>query len=192
NNGRADSNIPWIVCGGSGFSLRRQRPEGNMLHESDELVARSQYFLGRNGRGSHKRRPYSCLEIEVKAGAPPQFVIRPLVIEKYRHRWQPRSVDPWVVGTSAIAPTPELHSPNPAQSEATKSEASPKSSALPTKSNNKAIPNRPAIAVPTNVKTTMTNMPGCLTSVNPKMMPLAIALSRENTPKTLRVRDESI
>jgi len=27
-------NINWIVCGGSGFNLRRQRPEGPELTES--------------------------------------------------------------------------------------------------------------------------------------------------------------
>ncbi|MCJ8283142.1 MAG: metallophosphoesterase, partial [Rivularia sp. ALOHA_DT_140] len=33
DTGNADSNINWIVCGGSGHSLRRQRPEGADLQE---------------------------------------------------------------------------------------------------------------------------------------------------------------
>lgn len=102
NTGHADANIPWIVCGGSGFSLRRQRSEGAVLTESDEAIARSHCFLGRSGHGPHKRRPYSCLKIEVKAGTPPQFVVHPLVVEKYHHRWQTKAIDPWHVGSAAL------------------------------------------------------------------------------------------
>jgi hypothetical protein len=95
DTGHADSHIPWIVCGGSGFSLRRQRLEGPELlerfwHESEtksRSVAHSQLFIGRNGQGSHKRRPYSCLRIDVQEGTPPQFVVRPLIAERYRGKW---------------------------------------------------------------------------------------------------------
>jgi len=95
DTGHADSNINWIVCGGSGHSLRRQRPEGADLWESlsisgedkSKLVARSQLFIGRNGSGSHKRRPYSGLRIDVKEGFPPKFVVKPLVVERYQSEW---------------------------------------------------------------------------------------------------------
>ncbi|WP_404786996.1 metallophosphoesterase family protein [Altericista sp. CCNU0014] len=95
DTGHADSHIPWIICGGSGFSLRRQRLEGPQLLETfpDEeatesrAVASSQLFIGRNGKGSHKRRPYSCLRIDVREGAPPQFTVRPLIAERYRGKW---------------------------------------------------------------------------------------------------------
>ncbi|MGF1676781.1 MAG: metallophosphoesterase, partial [Rivularia sp. (in: cyanobacteria)] len=95
DTGNADSNINWIVCGGSGHSLRRQRPEGADLwenlsisgEEKLKLVARSQLFIGRNGSGSHKRRPYSGLRIDVKAGLPPKFVVKPLVVERYQNEW---------------------------------------------------------------------------------------------------------
>lgn len=66
NTGHADSHINWIICGGSGFSLRRQRREGPELMEtfdgnedSTRKVARSLLYIGRSGRGSQKRRPYS-------------------------------------------------------------------------------------------------------------------------------------
>ncbi len=53
DTGHADSHIHWIVCGGSGFSLRRQRIEGADLMETfgneNRLVARSHLFIGRNG-----------------------------------------------------------------------------------------------------------------------------------------------
>lgn len=87
NTGSADSHIHWMICGGSGFSLRRQRTEGPDLREDGSLVARSHLFIGRNGQGSEKRRPYSCLRIDVKGGSPPKFIIRPLVAEWYHRQW---------------------------------------------------------------------------------------------------------
>lgn len=95
DTGYADSNINWIVCGGSGHSLRRQRPEGAELpeafstnsEETSKSIARSQLYVGRNGSGSHKRRPYSGLKIDVKQGSPPKFVVTPLVAERYQRQW---------------------------------------------------------------------------------------------------------
>ncbi len=100
--GHADSNLNWVVCGGSGFSLRRQREEGpdvteNFLNEQTEeqrVVARSHLFLGRNGHGSKKRRPYSFLRVDVKEGCPPKFVLRPYVAERFQHEWHTREVEP--------------------------------------------------------------------------------------------------
>lgn len=71
DTGHADSHINWIICGGSGFSLRRQRSEGEKIMEifadkQERLVANSRLFIGRNGLGSQKRRPYSCLRVDVK------------------------------------------------------------------------------------------------------------------------------
>ncbi len=45
DTGHADSHIHWLVCGGSGFSLRRQRIEGADLMEENRLVARSHLLL---------------------------------------------------------------------------------------------------------------------------------------------------
>ncbi len=87
NTGSADSHIHSMICGGSGFSLRRQRTEGPDLMENGSLVARSHLFIGRNGQGSQKRRPYSSLRIDVKGGCPPKFIIRPLVAEWYHRQW---------------------------------------------------------------------------------------------------------
>lgn len=92
----ADANIHYWVCGGSGYSLRRQRPEGSDLTEVIEgrewLVAQSHLFIGRQGHGSHKRRPYSGLKIDVdttRSGLDqaPRFRMQPLVTEKYQHHW---------------------------------------------------------------------------------------------------------
>lgn len=96
DTGHADAQINWIVCGGSGYSLRRQRSEGEELREvmvnregtQTISVARSLLFVGRHGHGKHKRRPYSGLRIDVKSGQPPKFLIRPLIAERFQGKWQ--------------------------------------------------------------------------------------------------------
>jgi 3',5'-cyclic AMP phosphodiesterase CpdA len=105
NTGHADSHTNWIVCGGSGYSLRRQRPEGAELEDAlptakggaARTVAQSHLFIGRTGHGSQKRRPYSFARIDVKAGTPPKFVVRPLLVERYRHEWVDRWVEPFEI-----------------------------------------------------------------------------------------------
>lgn len=105
DTGHADSNINWIICGGSGFSLRRQRIEGSDImetfadagEEEDRLVARSHLFVGRTGQNGEKRRPYSCLRIDVKDGNPPKFIIRPFVAERSQRRWHNYEIQPFVI-----------------------------------------------------------------------------------------------
>ncbi|BAY42721.1 metallophosphoesterase [Scytonema sp. HK-05] len=97
DTGGADSHIHSIVCGGSGYSLRRQRTEGADLMENQKLVARSHLFIGRNGQGSQKRRPYSCLRIDVKGDRNPKFIIRPLVAEWYQRQWHNYEVEPFTI-----------------------------------------------------------------------------------------------
>jgi Calcineurin-like phosphoesterase len=108
DTGYGDSHLNWIVCGGSGFSLRRQRTEGTDIREtawdmskkSDEIVARSHFFLGRSGQGSQKRRPYSCLRVDVKSGSTPsapKFIVRPLVAEWYQRQWHNWEIEPWTI-----------------------------------------------------------------------------------------------
>ncbi|MBD2089550.1 metallophosphoesterase [Microcoleus sp. FACHB-1515] len=97
DTGHADSNMNWIVCGGSGYSLRRQREEGADLMEEGRMVARSKLFVGRNGQGSFRRRPYSFLRIDVKPGTPPRFVVRPGVAERFQGKWNTYNVDPFEI-----------------------------------------------------------------------------------------------
>lgn len=122
DTGHADSHINWIICGGSGHSLRRQRLEGPVLVEGLEELDRSQVYqlarangrssgsqtgsrqvaesllyVGRSGEGSHKRRPYSCLRIDVLDGTPPKFRVRPLVVERFEGKWQDISIEPFVI-----------------------------------------------------------------------------------------------
>jgi len=103
DTGHADSGINCIICGGSGFSIRRQRDEGTELIEyfSDtgdrRLVARSHLFVGRRGDGSQLRRPHSCLRIDVQDGDTPKFIIRPLVTELIDGKWHNQHLKPFVI-----------------------------------------------------------------------------------------------
>jgi hypothetical protein len=101
DTGHADSHINWIVCGGSGYSLRRQRVEGSELTETEEdkvrVVARSQLFVGRHGQGLQKRRPYSFLRIDVQDGRPPKFLIRPFIAERFKGQWSNSNIKSFLI-----------------------------------------------------------------------------------------------
>jgi 3',5'-cyclic AMP phosphodiesterase CpdA len=99
--GHGDAHIPWVICGGSGYSLRRQRPEGPDLMESigsrDIHVATSRLFVGRTGQGSTLKRPYSGLRVNVLAGHPLRLRITPLIAEKFDGQWHPYQLDSFSV-----------------------------------------------------------------------------------------------
>lgn len=117
DTGHGDAGIHWLVCGGSGFSLRRQRVAGSDLMEVREnsdskglnmmtqgshpnlehQVAKSHLFVGRNGYGSEKRRPYSCLRVDVQPGTPPKFVIRPIIAERHHSQWNNYTIPPFTI-----------------------------------------------------------------------------------------------
>ncbi|PSR18985.1 metallophosphoesterase [filamentous cyanobacterium CCP3] len=92
DTGHGDAHMAWVVCGGSGYSLRRQREEGPELPETIDgtprTVAKSHLYLGRSGKGSHLRRPYSGLRVEVSGGSPPKLTLTPLVAEKFDGHWK--------------------------------------------------------------------------------------------------------
>lgn len=109
DTGHADRHLDWIVCGGSGLSLRRQRSAGNVLHETFpgstpdapaefRAVAKSHLFLGRTGKKHDHRRPYSFLRVDVKAGDPPKLVLTPHVSERFHQSWQDYALDPIIIG----------------------------------------------------------------------------------------------
>lgn len=107
DTGHADSHMNWIVCGGSGLSLRRQQSEGAELYEvfpeegtsagEKRLVAKSQMYVGLTGHKTERRRPYSFLRIEVQSGEIPRFVIRPYISERYHQEWQDYALEPLVL-----------------------------------------------------------------------------------------------
>jgi hypothetical protein len=90
--GHADARIPWVICGGSGYSLRRQREEGPVITETlggtTRSVAKSHLYLGRTRDGGHLKRPYSALRVDVASGNPPKLTVTPLIAEKFDGQWK--------------------------------------------------------------------------------------------------------
>jgi hypothetical protein len=107
DTGHGDAHIPWIVCGGSGYSLRRQRSQGNELTEQvdghERVVATSERFLGRTGKGSTLKRPYTALRIEANDGTPLQLSVVPLVAEQGSEGWKAYTHEPLKIGTNAAS-----------------------------------------------------------------------------------------
>ncbi|MCC0177679.1 metallophosphoesterase [Waterburya agarophytonicola K14] len=102
DTGYADSDINWLICGAGGHSVRRQRLEGGILTEiqgaKTREVARSRLFLGCKGHGIYKKRPYSCLRIDVGGENRSQFQIRPLVAEQAYQNWYHYQPDSFAIG----------------------------------------------------------------------------------------------
>ena len=105
NTGHADSCINYIISGGSGRRLRRQRQEGGELLEtfnnngdiSIRKVADSLLYVGRSGSGFESKKPYSCVRVDVKAGFPAKFMITPLVTELVEDKWCDRSLKSFII-----------------------------------------------------------------------------------------------
>lgn len=105
NTGHADSCINYIISGGSGRRLRRQRQEGGELLEtfnnngdlSIRKVADSLLYVGRSGSGLESKKPYSCVRVDVKAGFPAKFMITPLVTELVEDKWCDRSLKSFII-----------------------------------------------------------------------------------------------
>ncbi|HSM80994.1 MAG TPA: metallophosphoesterase [Nodosilinea sp.] len=105
--GYADSHMNCVICGGSGLSLRRQRPEGTMLYEplgtdpdgqmAFKLVAKSQLYMGLTGHKTERQRPYSFVRIDVTGDAEPEFVLTPYISERFHQEWKDYALEPLVL-----------------------------------------------------------------------------------------------
>ena len=97
DTGYADSHTNWIVCGGSGHSLRRQRREGTVLYQDADLnsepIGQSHLYVGRSGSGRKRKRPYSFMRIDVRAGNKPKFIVNPFVAEWHQRQWNEYALD---------------------------------------------------------------------------------------------------
>ena len=101
DTGRGDSYIDWIVCGGSGHSLRRQRREGTVIYQNADLnsdpIGQSQLYVGRNGSGQDKKRPYSFLRIDVETVDRPKFTVKPYIAEWHQRQWHEYAINSFVI-----------------------------------------------------------------------------------------------
>ena len=102
DTGHADSYINWIICGGSGHSLRRQRQEGTVLYQNADFnsdpIGQSHLYVGRNGEsGKDRQRPYSFLRIDVEAGDKPKITVNPYIAQWHKREWNQYAIDPFVI-----------------------------------------------------------------------------------------------
>ncbi len=101
DTGFADSYTNWIVCGGSGHSLRRQRQEGTVLYQDADFnshpIGQSHLYLGRSGSGRNLQRPYSFLRIDVKSDHQPKFTINPFVAQWHKNQWSEYAIDSFTI-----------------------------------------------------------------------------------------------
>ena len=101
DTGHADSYIDWIVCGGSGHSLRRQRQEGTVLHQDADFdlepIGQSHLYVGRNGKRKNRKRPYSFLRIDVAGGDKPKFTVNPYIAERQHSQWHEYALEPFSI-----------------------------------------------------------------------------------------------
>jgi hypothetical protein len=105
DTGYGDSHIDWLVCGGSGLSLRRQRPEGSDLEEPwpdrpaiSRPIAHSGCFVGLTGHQRERRRPYSFIRIDVGGDDEPKFRVTPYISERYHQTWRDYTLNPLMLG----------------------------------------------------------------------------------------------
>ena len=99
DTGHADRHIDWVICGGSGYGLRRQRQEGPELMETapdgtTRLVARSELYIGRDWSGGSGGDAYSGLRIDIEAGRPLRIRLTPLVSCRDGKTWLDADPEP--------------------------------------------------------------------------------------------------
>lgn len=116
--GHGDSGLDWVVCGGGGESLRRQRKTGADILEVlqshgrsyTEMVAKSQFYLGVKGHGSKRQCCYSFLRVDVKPrtqrGVTQALLrVRPLVVSWDGETWQRSPLRPLELRNSVLQPS---------------------------------------------------------------------------------------
>jgi len=113
----ADANMDWVVCGGSGVDLRRQRSAGGDILEQlsqggrsyTDVVAKSQRYVGAqglgaqglNGRGRKQSPAYSFLRVAVDPAKRQPFCVMPFAVSRQEKGWQTSALEPLTVGRQA-------------------------------------------------------------------------------------------
>lgn len=111
DTGHADAHLDWIVCGGSGASLRRQRPDDSpdilerlTVHTSAQygryytsVVARSQFYASASSKPS---QGHSFIRIDVQPDEPCKFTVRPFVVAQRSTGWHTQALTPLKTGAA--------------------------------------------------------------------------------------------
>ena len=110
NTGHADAYLDWIVCGGSGASLRRRRSDssadilerlaiqtGIPHRRYTSVVAQSQCYVGASGSQPQGR---SFIRVDVTPEERQKFVVRPFVVTQSSQGWQTHALAPLDIGAA--------------------------------------------------------------------------------------------
>ena len=102
DTGHADSEINRVICGGSGYGLRRQRREGPRLMEthgdgSEKHIASSDLYIGRDWQPADGRDAYSGLRVDIEAGRPLTIRLTPLVSCRVDRDWSDQDLVPFTL-----------------------------------------------------------------------------------------------
>ena len=108
--GHGDAHLNWLVCGGSGLSLRRARQSGTDIletmivgkHRAAKVVAHSHLYAGAHGWKEKEQHFHSFVKIDVHPNAKKGLVVRPFVVAKGNSGWQTRALEEIHVGGSFL------------------------------------------------------------------------------------------
>ncbi|NEQ47607.1 MAG: metallophosphoesterase [Leptolyngbya sp. SIOISBB] len=101
--GHGDRHLNWLVCGGSGARLRAQHAETSICETNgvdQQVIAKSQLFIGRHSHGADTHWPYTFVRIDVqpgKVGDRPQWIVRPFIAEWHHETWTRSEFTPIVL-----------------------------------------------------------------------------------------------
>ncbi|MGC1308441.1 MAG: metallophosphoesterase [Phormidesmis sp.] len=104
--GHADAHLDWIICGGSGVDVRRQRQAGADILEKlsragrsrTDVVATSRLYAGMQGRRRQPQPFHSFLRIDVRPHALQQFSVCPYIVSHCPEGWQTEALTPLGIG----------------------------------------------------------------------------------------------
>ena len=111
---QGDAGIDWVVCGGSGFDLRKQRRDSldileNVVHRRRshaEVVAHSKFYAGchrpsrgqPHGRAKTERKVHSFIRVDVQPHQAQKITVCPFLVTCEDGQWQTKQASSFSVG----------------------------------------------------------------------------------------------
>lgn len=119
-----DAAIDWVVCGGSGADVRRQRGGDDSILENvvcqgrmrTQMVAKSQFYAGRHGHSYKQQNFHSFIRVDVQPERAQKITVCPFVVTPVNssvyssvystagNRWQTKAIAPLSIGSLSISP----------------------------------------------------------------------------------------
>lgn len=109
-----DAQIDWVVCGGSGTGIRRQRKGDKNILENvvyggrshTKVVAQSQFYAGRHGRKHQQQVFHSFMRVDVQPHQAQKITVCPFLVTHENGQWQTKAIAPLALGQT---PTHNTH-----------------------------------------------------------------------------------